>query len=148
MAFAYIRKKIRKMNRYKALLKVVEVRSYTKAAKIFRYTQPALSQMISSLEKETSITFLYRSRYGIRLSPEGERLFPLIKKTVQQYEELHQLENEIIGLDSGIVRIGTVSSISCQWLLSIIQHFGRNILTYSLSYIRAIIQSCLWLNRD
>ena len=82
MAFAYIRKKIRKMNRYKALLKVVEVRSYTKAAKIFGYTQPALSQMISSLEKETSITFLYRFRYGIRLSPEGERLFPLIKKTV------------------------------------------------------------------
>lgn len=39
------------MNRYKALLKVVEVGSYTKAAEILGYTQPALSQMISSLEK-------------------------------------------------------------------------------------------------
>lgn len=125
MVFAYIRKVMEMMNRYKALLKVVEVGSYTKAAEILGYTQPALSQMISSLEKETSITFLYRSRYGIRLTPEGERLFPVIKKTVQQYEELHQLENEIIGLDSGIVRIGTVSSISCHWLPSIIQQFWK-----------------------
>ena len=111
------------MNRYKALLKIVEVGSYTKAAEILGYTQPALSQMIASLEKETSITFLYRSRYGIHLTPEGERLFPTIKKTVSQYEELHRMENEIKGLESGIVRIGTVSSTSCHWLPPIIQEF-------------------------
>lgn len=111
------------MNRYRALLKVIEVGSYTKAAEILGYTQPALSQMIASLEKETSIRFLYRSRYGIRLTPEGERLLPAIQKTVQQYEELHRMEKEIKGLDSGIVRIGTVSSISCHWLPSIIQKF-------------------------
>ncbi len=113
------------MIRYKALLKVVEVGSYTKAAEILGYTQPALSQMISSLEKETSIPLLYRSRYGIRLTPDGERLLPSIKKTVQQYEELHQLENEIKGLDYGIIRIGTVSSISCHWLPSIIKQFWK-----------------------
>lgn len=111
------------MIRYKALLKVVEVGSYTKAAEILGYTQPALSQMITSLEKETSITLLYRSRYGIRLTPEGERLFPIIQKTVQQCDELHRMENKIKGLDSGIVRIGTVSSISCHWLPPIIQQF-------------------------
>lgn len=113
------------MNRYKALLKVVEMGSYTKAAEILGYTQPALSQMIASLEKETSITFLYRSRYGIRLTPEGERLFPIIQKAVQQYDELHRMENEIKGLGSGTVRIGTVSSISCHWLPPVIQQFWQ-----------------------
>lgn len=111
------------MNRYKALLKIVEVGSYTKAAEILGYTQPALSQMITSLEKETSITFLYRSRYGIRLTPEGERLLPIINQTVEQYDTLQRLENEITGLESGIVRIGTVSSISCHWLPPIIKQF-------------------------
>ncbi len=111
------------MNRYKAFLKVVEIGSYTKAAEILGYTQPALSQMISSLEKEISITLLYRSRYGIKLTPEGERLFPFIQKTVQQYEQLLQMEDEIQKLDSGIVRIGTVSSVSCHWLPPVIQKF-------------------------
>ena len=111
------------MNRYKALLKIIEVGSYTKAAEILGYTQPALSQMIASLEKEIGITLLYRSRYGIQLTPEGERLLPTVRKTVQQYEVLRQMEEKIKGLDTGIVRIGTVSSVSCHWLPAIIRRF-------------------------
>ena len=111
------------MNRYRAFLKVVETGSYTKAAEILGYTQPALSQMITSLEKETGITLLYRSRYGIRLTPEGEQLFPTIQKTVRQYADLRRMEEEIRGLDSGIVRIGTVSSVSCHWLPGIIRKY-------------------------
>ena len=111
------------MNRYRAFLKVVEVGSYTRAAEILGYTQPALSQMIASLEKEIGITLLYRSRYGVRMTPEGERLLSDIQKTVQQYDDLRRKEDEIKGLDSGIVRIGTVSSVSCHWLPGMIQKF-------------------------
>ena len=41
---------------------VAELNSFTKAADLLGYTQPALSQMIASLEKELSIKILYRSR--------------------------------------------------------------------------------------
>ena len=61
------------MNRYIALQKIVELGSFTKAADILGYTQPAISLMISSLEKELSIKLLYRSRYGIHLTLEGEQ---------------------------------------------------------------------------
>lgn len=46
------------MQRYKAFLKVVEVGSFTKAAELLGYTQPALSQMMSSLERELSMKFI------------------------------------------------------------------------------------------
>lgn len=111
------------MQRYVALLKVIEVGSFTKAAELLGYTQPALSQMIASLEKELSIKILYRSRYGIRLTPEGERLYPSIQSSVIQYEAMRRTADEIRGLDSGIVRIGTVSSVSCHWLPGIIRAF-------------------------
>lgn len=114
------------MQRYIALLKVIEVGSFTKAADLLGYTQPALSQMIASLEKELSIKILYRSRYGIRLTPEGERLYPSIQSTVLQYELMRRTADEIRGLDSGLVRIGTVSSISCHWLPEIIHAFWQN----------------------
>ncbi len=39
------------MEKYIALLKTVEVGSFTKAAELLGYTQPALSQMIASLKK-------------------------------------------------------------------------------------------------
>lgn len=111
------------MNRYIALQKIVELGSFTKAAKALGYTQPAMSQMISSLEKEVSIKLLYRSRYGIHLTIEGEKLYPAIQKTIASYRSMIEITKEIKGLKDGIIRIGTISSISCHWLPGLIQSF-------------------------
>ena len=111
------------MNRYAAFLKVVEVGSFTRAAEILGYTQPAMSQMIASLENELSIKLLYRSRYGVRLTPEGERLLPSIQSSVAQFQSMQNIAGEIRGLDRGVVRIGTISSISCHWLPPVIRQF-------------------------
>ena len=113
------------MTRYVALLKVVEVGSFTKAAEILGYTQPAMSQMIASLESELSIKLLYRSRYGVRLTPEGERLLPSIQSAVAQYQSMQNIAGEIRGLEHGVVRIGTISSISCHWLPPVIKQFWQ-----------------------
>ena len=111
------------MHRYIAFLKIAEIGSFTKAAEVLGYTQPAISQLIASLEKELSIKLLTRSRYGISLTPEGERLLPSIQSTVSQYQSLMNLADEIRGLDSGVIRIGTISSISCHWLPIVIKKF-------------------------
>ena len=73
------------MNRYIALQKIVEVGSFTKAAELLGYTQPALSQMITSLEREMGIKLLYRSSHRVCLTIEGKRLFPSIQNTVSHY---------------------------------------------------------------
>ena len=97
--------------------------SFTKAAELLGYTQPALNQMIAALEKELSVKLLYRSRYGIQLTPEGERLFPSIQNSVLQYSSMRRLADEIKGIETGVIRIGTVSSVSCHWLPGIIKQF-------------------------
>ena len=91
------------MNRYAALLKVVELGSFTKAAELLGYPQPAMSQMIASLENELSIKLLYRSRYGVRLTPEGERLFPSVQTAVAQYNAMQNIAGEIRGLGVSIL---------------------------------------------
>lgn len=111
------------MNRYLAFQKVVELGSFTKAAEVLGYTQPAMSQMITSLERELSIKLLYRSRYGIRLTLEGEKLYPFVQRTISQYQSMQEIAKEIKGLDTGIIRIGTISSISCHWLPKLIKSF-------------------------
>ncbi len=113
------------MERYIAFLKVVEVGSFTKAAELLGYTQPALSQMIASLEKELSVKLLCRSRYGVTLTSEGDRLYPSIQSTVLQYEAMRRQADEICSLESGLIRIGTVSSVSCHWLPKIIRSFWQ-----------------------
>ncbi|WFO88527.1 LysR family transcriptional regulator [Bacillus velezensis] len=111
------------MNRYIAVQKIVELGSFTKAAEALGYTQSAMSQMIASLEEELSIKILNRSRVGVKLTVEGKELYPFIQKTISQYQALQEKANEIKGLESGTIRIGTISSISCHWLPRLINDF-------------------------
>lgn len=113
------------MNRYIALQKVVEMSSFTKAAELLGYTQPALSQMIASLERELSIKLLYRTSHRVCLTIEGERIFPAIAKMVSQYISMQEIAHEIRGLKTGTIRIGTLASISSQWLPPLIREFGN-----------------------
>lgn len=111
------------MNRYIALQKVIEVGSFTKAAEVLGYTQSSVSQMIASLEKEIGMKLLVRTRHEISLTPEGKALFPYIERAIYQYRAIYEKVNEIKKLDTGVIRIGTFSSISYQWLPDLVKGF-------------------------
>ncbi len=111
------------MNRYIALEKIIELGSFTKAADVLGYTQSAMSQMIASLEKELSIKLLQRSRTGVKLTLEGEELYPFIERSILQYRAMQEKANEIKGLETGIIRVGTISSITCHWMPKLIKGF-------------------------
>ena len=111
------------MNRYIALQKVVELESLTKAAEALGYTQSAMSQMITSLENELSIKLVNRFRSGTELTPEGRELYPQIEQLVYQYRAVQEKTQEIKGLESGIIRMATFSSVSTQWLPKLLKEF-------------------------
>jgi len=111
------------MIRYTAVCKIVELGSFTKAAESLGYTQAAISQMIRSLEEELGLTLLTRTRHGVRLTPEGELMYPYIQKTVSCLRALGDKAREIRDLDDGEIRIGTISSISQHWLPFLIKEF-------------------------
>lgn len=113
------------MIRYTAFCKIVELGSFTRAAEVLGYTQAAISQMVRSLEAELKLTLLTRTRSGIRLTPEGELVYPFIQKTVACERALADKAREIYDLGAGEIRIGTFSSISQHWLPSLIKRFNQ-----------------------
>lgn len=111
------------MNRYIALQKIVELGSFTKAANVLGYTQSSVSQMIASLENELSMKLLTRSRHGVKLTVEGVELYPFIERSIYQYQAMREKANEMQGLETGIIRVGTISSITCHWMPQLIKGF-------------------------
>lgn len=111
------------MNRYLALQKIVELGSFSKAAQALGYTQSAMSQMIASLEEELSIRLLNRFRTGVKLTREGEELYPYIVRTIYQYIAAQEKAKEIRGLETGVIRMGTLASISAHWLPGLLKEF-------------------------
>ncbi|MFZ2381435.1 LysR family transcriptional regulator [Leuconostoc falkenbergense] len=114
------------MNRFFVLQKLLELGSFTKTAELLGYTQSSISQMIASLEEELSIKIVNRSRSGVRLTLEGEKIYPLIQQSIRQYEAVLEKATEIKGLKTGTIRIGTISSISVNWLPKLIHQFKSN----------------------
>lgn len=113
------------MIRYIVFQKVIELGGFTKAAEELGYSQSSVSQMIASLEKELGMKLLCRSHHDISLTPEGEALYPFIEKAIFQYRAIHEKVAEIKGLDTGVIRIGTFSSISYQWLPDLVKGFQK-----------------------
>lgn len=113
------------MNRYIALQKIIELGSFTKAAEALGYTQSSISQMIASLESELSMKLLTRSRTGIKLTIEGEELYPFIERSIIEYRNVQEKADEINGLETGIIRVGTISSITCHWMPKLIKGFQK-----------------------
>ena len=111
------------MNSYYAFIKAIETGSFTKAAEELGYTQSAISQMVHSLEEELSTTLILRSRTGITLTPDGEEFLPYIKNICNSHRELIEKHKEMEGLQSGLIRIGTFSSVSCNWLPGLMKDF-------------------------
>lgn len=111
------------MIRYEAFVIITENGSFTKTAEKIGYTQSAVSQMIHSLEEELDTSLIIRSRKGVTLTPDGEEFLPYIKNVYNAHRELIEKRNEMRGLESGLIRIGTFSSVSSNWLPRLMKEF-------------------------
>ena len=111
------------MNKYGVFIKIIETGSFTRTAEEIGYTQSAISQIVNSLEDELSTKLILRSRKGIELTPDGKEYLPYIKTIYHSYLELMEKNKEMQGLEKGIVRIGTFSSVSCNRLPKLMKEF-------------------------
>ena len=112
--------------KYLAFVKTVEYGSFTKAAEMLSYSQSGISRMIGDLEKEWDLTLLERGRNGIRLTSDGSRLLPYARNLCHEYETLQMQADELRGIRTGLIRIGTFSSVATHWLPRIITAFQKD----------------------
>ncbi len=112
--------------KYMAFIRTVEYGSFTKAAEVLHYSQSGISRMIRDLEQEWRITLLERNRAGVRLTSDGMRVLPLARSLCEDYQKLLMQVEDIQGVQSGMIRIGTFSSVATHWLPPIIKAFQRD----------------------
>lgn len=73
-----------------SLLKVSELKSYTKAAQQLSITQPAVSQHIKALEQELGVRIFERINGQLVVTKQGEEVVKCAKKMLGLYNNLRQ----------------------------------------------------------
>lgn len=112
--------------KYKAFLKTVECGSFSEAAEVLSYSQSGISRMIHDLEKECEVILVERGKQGVKLTSEGMTLLPHIQMLCNEFDKTQMKIDEMKGIQSGIIRIGTFSSVATHWLPNIVQAFQKD----------------------
>lgn len=112
------------IKKYEVFVKVVELGSLTRAAEALGLTQSGVSHIISTMEAEFGFPLLRRSKSGVTVTPDGEKLMPALRGVLNSSEQLNQIVASINGLTCGTVRIGAFTSVAVHWLPGIIKEFS------------------------
>ncbi len=110
----------------KVFCDLAETESFTKAAQINNVTQSAVSQQISSLERQFKSLLIERSKKKFRLTREGQVLYEFSKQIIQNYDSLHSKLQEIKDIISGTIRVATIYSIGLHDLPPYIKKFLKS----------------------
>lgn len=112
--------------KYRAFLTASRLGSFTKAGDALGYSQSGISRMIADLERDWGVKLLERDRGGVRLTSEGHELAPAVQAVIDEHGRLQARLDAMSGLERGLIRIGTVTSIATHWLPSIIKRFRED----------------------
>src|SRR5512140_3197263 len=110
----------------KVFCDLAETESFTKSAQINNVTQSAVSQQISSLERQFKSLLIERSKKRFRLTREGQVLYDYSKQIIQTYDSLHSKLQEIKDIISGTIRIATIYSIGLHDLPPYLKKFLKS----------------------
>ena len=90
---------------------LAETASFTKAAQMSAVTQSAISQQITSLERQFKGPLVERSKKNFRLTREGQVLYEFSKQILGTYDALQSKFQEIKHIISGHIRVAAIYSI-------------------------------------
>lgn len=110
-------------SRCRAFIAAAETGTFSKAAERLSYTPSGVSQLVSALEADLGFPLLRRSKRGVSLTAEGEKLLPAVREFLNQEQNIYQLAADVNGLVIGSVKVASYVSIAAHWLPSVISAF-------------------------
>jgi LysR family nitrogen assimilation transcriptional regulator len=135
--------------RLEAFVKVVDLGSMSRAAKLLNIAQPALSQQIASLELDFKRKLLDRSARGVRPTEAGRILYRYAKSIQRQIDEARRtiLDNpmELTGdVTIGLAPLSSAALLATSLLMQVRERFPSIVLHIYDSF--GIVLSEMMLN--
>ena len=110
---------------YQIFVTVAKHHSLTLCAETLHLTKSAVSHSIAKMEKELGLPLFSRSNREVALTFFGEKLLPFAVAVLKEHKKFEAQVNSFSNSRSGIVRLGTVSSICINWIPDIINSFRK-----------------------
>ncbi|HMM85165.1 LysR substrate-binding domain-containing protein [Azohydromonas sp.] len=115
------------LRQLETFVRVAELGSFSRAARVLGIAQPALSRQVRALETDLRETLLLRDGRGVRLTEAGKRLFDhgigILQLVARAREDIDASRDE----PTGRIVVGLPPSIARQLALPLIDTFRREL---------------------
>jgi DNA-binding transcriptional LysR family regulator len=88
-----------------AFVAVVELKSFTKAAKQLALSPPRVSEMVRNLEERLGVRLVERTTRSVAPTAAGERLLERLHPVLDEYQSALESANEFRGRPAGLLRL-------------------------------------------
>src|SRR4051812_26850994 len=104
---------------------VAEERSFTRAAARLHVVQSGVSAAVKALERELDAALLERTSKRVALTDAGEALLPRARAALDAAQAARDAVGEVRGGLRGVLRIGTLASLSLIDVPALLGRFHR-----------------------
>ncbi len=109
-----------------SLIRLVEERSFSRAAKKMYLTQPSLTKHIKNLEESINAKAVNRKNTGISLTPEGEILYGYARRIFKLMDEAKEKIERVREDESGSIFISASTIPSTYILPHVLNAFNKD----------------------
>ena len=121
-----------------SFVRVAELGSFSKAARVLDIAQPALSRQVRQLETDLRETLLLRNGRGVSLTDAGRRLFDHGVEILQRVSQAREDLGAERGAAVGHVTIGLPPSIGRRLTLPLIEGFRQHLPRARLTIVEGL----------
>ena len=112
-----------KLEYYWIFYYVAKYQNFTRAARAMGNSQPNITRAMNLLEQEIHCTLFIRTNRGVRLTPEGEKLYIRVSAAMEQLQTAEEELHESSGLEHGTISIGASETALNIYLLEKLRTF-------------------------
>lgn len=104
---------------YRILYITEKTKSLSKTGEMLHLTPSAVSRSVQKLEKELGIQLFIRRSDGVALTNDAKAVLPFVRMALNSEQRMNEEIDRIHASHSGVLRIGTFSSVGCRWMPAI-----------------------------
>lgn len=135
------------LHQLRYFVSVVEVGSFTRAAKACYIAQPSLSLQIQKLEEELGQKLFERLGRGVRLTSAGQAFYAKAVSIVSAVAEARDSLQDPVRLEQGQIRIGAIPTIAPYLLPRLVRTFTRRFpeaqITVHEDFTEDLVNACV-----
>jgi DNA-binding transcriptional LysR family regulator len=110
------------LKQLEALIAVVDLGSFRKAAAVLATTQPNISNRISTLEESLGVLLMHRDAGSVRLTDKGKVLVTAARKVLWNTEAFLEAASRRDLIEDRL-RLGVTELVACTWLHPFLRQF-------------------------